>query len=306
MVNKCILWRKENATVLTVGISRVWNMTKFISAFYVCLVLFIGCTQSDLTDPESNLENLPNLDDLTVREQILAEAVDRTNLQTRQSPAGESLHYLPNQQVPYTGWVKRETELWQVKDGKRHGLYLNWYSNQQNQERGFYKDGSRTGSWTFWHENGQKSKEGAYKDGSKDGYGDGLWTFWTKDGQKSNGLIHPHVNSVAFSPDGRTLASGDWENTVVLWEVVTGRFIQTLEGHSSTVFSITFSPDGRTLASGSTDDTIVLWDVAAGKRTRTLEGHSSGVVSIAFSPDGRTLASASGDVDGVIRLWDIP
>ena len=74
----------------------------------MCFMLLIGCTQSDLAAPEPDFDNVPNLDDLTVRDQILAEAVDEANSQIRQSPSGEELRYLPNQQVPYTGWVKSE------------------------------------------------------------------------------------------------------------------------------------------------------------------------------------------------------
>ena len=107
----------------------------------------------------------------------------------------------------------------------------------------------------------------------KDGYGDGLWTFWTEDGQKYNGLVHQYVTSVAFSPDGQTLASGSLNHIIVLWDVATGKQRRTLEGRSSGVDSIAFSPDSRTLASASGDVTIVLWDVATGKHIRTLEGH---------------------------------
>ena len=110
------------------------------------------------------------------------------------------------------------------------------------------------------------------------------------------------VNSVAFSPDGRTLASGSDDNTIRLWDAVTGAHQRTLTGHRWDVTSVAFSPDGRTLASGSSDDTIRLWDAVTGAHQRTLTGHTDTVFSVAFSPDGRTLASGSSD--NTIRLWD--
>jgi parallel beta-helix repeat protein len=78
----------------------------------------------------------------------------------------------------------------------------------------------------------------------------------------------PGSPPLAFSPDGKILASGSWDNTIKLWDVATGTLLRTLQGHTSSVYSVAFSPDGKILASGSLDGTILLWDVEAalGKR----------------------------------------
>ena len=114
---------------------------------------------------------------------------------------------------------------------------------------------------------------------------------------------YSEVYAVSFSPNGRTLASGGEEGTILLWDVADGSAKATLEGHTGSVFSVSFSPDGRTLASGSRDGTIRLWDVADGSAKATLAGHARRVSSVSFSPDGSTLASGGGD--STVRLWDV-
>ncbi|MEH2421798.1 MAG: serine/threonine-protein kinase [Nostoc sp.] len=113
------------------------------------------------------------------------------------------------------------------------------------------------------------------------------------------------VNSVAFSPDGKTLASGSDDQTIKLWNLASGQEIHTLEGHSNWIWTVAFSPDGKTLASGSADKTIKLWNLETGKLIRTLQGHSDGVSSVAFSPDGKTLASGGASKDMKIKLWNL-
>ena len=110
------------------------------------------------------------------------------------------------------------------------------------------------------------------------------------------------VWSVAFSPNGQTLASGSQDRTVRLWNPRNGNLKRTLIGHTDAVNSVAFSPDGRTLASGSWDGTIRLWNPNNGNLKRTLTGHTDGISFVAFSPDGLMLASASGDQ--TIRLWN--
>jgi len=139
--------------------------------------------------------------------------------------------------------------------------------------------------------------------GVSTGLNAGVVTY-TPIGQPLTGHTYP-VSSVAFSPDGKTLASGSYDTTIILWDVSTGKPIgQPLTGHTNSISSVAFSPDGKTLASGSADDTIILWDVSTGKPIgQPLTGHTSDINSVAFNPDGKMLASGSDD--NTIILWDV-
>jgi WD domain, G-beta repeat len=83
------------------------------------------------------------------------------------------------------------------------------------------------------------------------------------------------VYSVAWRPDGKTLASGSGDQTVKLWDSGTGQLLRTLSGHTAYVYSVAWSPDGKTLASGSGDQTVKLWDSGTGQLLRTLSGHTA-------------------------------
>jgi WD40 repeat protein len=108
---------------------------------------------------------------------------------------------------------------------------------------------------------------------------------------------------LAYSPNGKLLATGDVNGEIYLWEIATGEPILCCKGHAGWVHGLAFSPDGKILGSASSDQTLKLWDTFDGSCLKTLTGHHQRVRSIAFSPDGKSIASGSSDA--TIRLWDI-
>jgi eukaryotic-like serine/threonine-protein kinase len=149
--------------------------------------------------------------------------------------------------------------------------------------------------------------------------------------QVARGAISPDgqrfTSAVTFSPDGRRLASGNYDQVVKIWDTTTGKELFVLKGHADWVMSVAFSPDGQHLASASFDGKVKIWDCTTGKELFALGSdpkivqfwdsthgkevavlagasgeHAASVMSVAFSPDGRRLAS--GSFDGKVRIWD--
>ncbi len=119
---------------------------------------------------------------------------------------------------------------------------------------------------------------------------------------------HPgRVYRVAFSPDGRFLATASDDLTARIWDVASGLELRVLRGHGSSVSSVAFSPDGRYLATGSVDGASRIWDLASGRQLRVLveewaPAHHAAVTTVAFSPDGRTVRTVTHSTS---TLWDI-
>ncbi|MHB1424185.1 MAG: sigma-70 family RNA polymerase sigma factor [Gemmataceae bacterium] len=111
------------------------------------------------------------------------------------------------------------------------------------------------------------------------------------------------VRGVAFSPDGKQVATGSDDGTVRLWDPATGKEQRRIDCSSGEGCPLAYSPDGKSIASSSMDGTIHFWDPATGKERRRLSGHQKAVFSIAFSREGKRLTSLS--ADGTLRLWDV-
>jgi WD40 repeat protein len=128
-----------------------------------------------------------------------------------------------------------------------------------------------------------------------------LWHPETRPRRALAGLT-AHAMCVAFAPDGATLAVGDANSTISIWDVASCEKKWSIAAQAQVVRALAFAPDGTALASGGNDKCVYLWDLASHRLKARLTGHTEKVTAVAFAPDGRTLVS--GSQDGTIRCWN--
>jgi WD40 repeat protein len=143
----------------------------------------------------------------------------------------------------------------------------------------------------------------------------GRITLWDATTGRLVGRLVGHtgpVINVAFSPDGRRLASASHDKTARIWDADTCKEVWTLGTHTDRVNGVAFRPDGSRLVTACRDGTLKLWDPATGRELTTLQCHRGSIASVAFSPDGRLLATAGGrrtdqaeGLPGEVKVWDL-
>ena len=128
------------------------------------------------------------------------------------------------------------------------------------------------------------------------------------------GRTDNYIRSVAFSPDGRLIATGSEDRLIRIWDIFTRKIYKVLIGHRSEIYSLAFTPDGLYIISGSGDKTARIWSVDSGKMVHELviddirmmdngQPQDAGITSVAISLDGNLLAA--GSLDHIVRIWDM-
>jgi WD40 repeat protein len=197
--------------------------------------------------------------------------------------------FSPDGRYLVTGNKDGIVQVWDARNGQAVGTL----GSHDREVRGvvFSRDGSRVASVS----------------------GDGMVKVWGWDPTRLGQMQKPKFEcqarspgvyaNVTFSPDARCLVTGGEGNTVKIWDVQTGRELETLRGHTGDVCAVAFSPDGRWLATAGEDTTVRIWDTTSWKPRHTLRGHTGLVSSLAFIPQSQRLVS--GSRDHTVMVWDV-
>jgi WD40 repeat protein/serine/threonine protein kinase len=209
-------------------------------------------------------------------------------------------------------WTKHEPNLPQAMsvafspDGRSLAVGFGQYSKDNTFRVTLYEAASSREMGTFQGPKGGVNDLAFHRDGRHLAVaGSGVVEIWDVVARTKVRELRGHsrwIYGVAYSPDGKWLATGGWDRTIKLRDATTGEERLTIFGHEGFVLDLAFSPDSRALATTSEDRSVRLWEVPTGRQIGVFHGHSDFVQAVAFSPDGRELAS--GGLEGTMKVWD--
>lgn len=225
-------------------------------------------------------------------------------LRTFQGQTGwiESLAFSPDGRTVASGTVTGAVKLWNVVSGE---LKRTLQDNSGKVNFVAFSPDGHTLASAFCFADSAGTASSANSSGTSSGTIE-LWDLTSGQMVRTVQEHAPCAVSLAFSPDGRTLAAGNADDTIKLWDIASGGLTKTLRGHAASVTALAFSPvshAGHVLASGSSDRTIKIWNLADGAEIRSLQGHTGAVIAIIFNSNGHILASVSRDKTA--KLWNV-
>lgn len=263
-------------------------------------------TRQLVADARAQLQLDPELGLLLAREAYAATANDETEALLRQATADSHIRAtLPKSESPVTGVAFSPDGKQLVTTGWDNMVRVwGWDAGRRTQSKLPRVIERRTPRSPVFSPDGSRV---AVIDGAPGAVS--VWD-WIGHGDRSSrgdpvllGESRSMLNtSVAFSPDGRRLASGGTEGAIEIWNPDGIEPPDALRGHDGSVSDVAFSPDGRHLASCGSDGTVRIWDLVGGGSPIVLRGHEGEVRAVAFSPDGRHVTATG--VDGTVRVWD--